>query len=230
MDFIVINILETFFGRYTRLKYEKGEVILRAEDTPRGVFYLKKGYVRQYIVTESGVMLMLHIFKPHSFFPMTWVVNDEANRYYLETVTPVEIWRAPKEAVKEFLHDYPAVVYDLSCRLLLGISGLRRRMEYLVMDNAYKKTILLFFYLANNLGEKEGSSIVFPVPVTHREIAAWIGNCGMDRNHPGNGKFAGGNTQKTRADPIPPQATCDPLPQDAGKRNRRIGRLRAGQF
>jgi len=175
MDASVRTILETFFGKYTRLQYNKGEIILRAEDTPQGVLYLKKGYVRQYMVSRSGVTLMLHIFKPGSFFPVTWVVNDEPNRYYLEAVTPVEIWRAPKEAVRQFLHDYPLVVYDLTRRLLLGISGLRRRIEYLVLDSANKKTILLLLYLAHNLGEKDGSHVVLPVPVTHREIAAWIG-------------------------------------------------------
>jgi len=175
MDPSVTKTLETFFGKYTGLKYKKGEVILRAEDTPQGVFYLKKGYVRQYMVSQSGAIFILHIFKQHSFFPMTWVVNDEPNRYYLEAVTPIEVWRAPKEAVKEFLRDYPAVAYDLTRRLLLGMSGLRRRMEYLVMDSANKKTILLLLYLAHNLGEKDGSHVVLPVPVTHREIAAWIG-------------------------------------------------------
>jgi hypothetical protein len=53
------------------------------------------------MVDESGTTLMLHIFKPNSFFPATWVVNDEPNRYYLEAVTPVELWRASKKAVRE---------------------------------------------------------------------------------------------------------------------------------
>jgi CRP/FNR family transcriptional regulator len=175
MDASVLIILETFFGKYTRLKYNKGEIILRAGDTPLGVFYLKKGYVRQYMVDESGTTFMLHIFKPTAFFPMTWVVNNETNRYYLEAVTPIEVWRAPKDAVRKFLYDYPAVVHDLTHRLLLGISGMRHRMYYLVMGSACRKTILLLLYLADSFGEKDGSSIVLPVPVTHREIAAWIG-------------------------------------------------------
>ncbi len=39
MDPDVIKTLEMFFGRFTRLKYKKGEIILRAEDTPQGVFF-----------------------------------------------------------------------------------------------------------------------------------------------------------------------------------------------
>ncbi len=175
MDSLVAETLEAFFGKFTRLTYRKGDVILRAEDTPRGVLYLKKGYVRQFTVSRSGTMLILHIFKPGSFFPMTWVINNEPNRYYLETVTPVEIWRAPKEAVRKFLHDNPPVVYDLARRLLLGLCGCRRRIEHLITGTAYQKTVLLLLFLARNLGEKDASSVVLPVPLTHREIASWIG-------------------------------------------------------
>jgi CRP-like cAMP-binding protein len=55
------------------------------------------------------------------------------------------------------------------------MSGLRHRIEFLVMSNAYQKTLLLLLYLAENLGEKENGGVVLPVPVTHREISAWIG-------------------------------------------------------
>ncbi len=175
MDSILITVLDAFFEKFTRMKYKKGELIMRAEDIPQGVFYLKKGYVRQYMVSRSGAMLMLHIFKPGSFFPMMWALNDTPNTYYYEAMTSVEILRAPKESVKEFLLEYPQIVYNLAQRLLLGITGLQRRMEYLVMDTAYTKAVLLLLYLARNLGEKEGAGVVLPVPVTHREISAWIG-------------------------------------------------------
>lgn len=175
MDSPVAKTLEAFFCRYTRLTYRKGDVILRAEDTPRGVLYLIKGYVRQFAVSRSGTTLILHIFKPGSFFPATWVINNEPNRYYLEAVTPVDLWRAPKEAVRKFLYDNPPVVYDLARRLLLGLCGCRHRIEHLITGTAYKKTVLLLLYLARSLGEKNASSVVLPVPLTHREIASWIG-------------------------------------------------------
>lgn len=175
MDPNVTKTLVMFFGRFTRLTYRKGEVILRAENAPQGVMYLTKGFVRQYVVDESGTTLMLHIFKPNSFFPATWVINDEPNRYYLEAVTPVELWRAPKKAVRKFLHDNPPVVYDLARRLLLGLCGCRHRIEHLIKGTAYQKTVLLLLYLARNFSEKDSVSVVLPVPVTHREIASWIG-------------------------------------------------------
>lgn len=175
MDDIITETLETFFGKFTHLTYRKGDIILRAEDAPRGVLYLIKGYIRQFTVSRSGTTLIFHIFKPGSFFPMTWVINNEPNRYYLEAVTPVEMYRAPKEAVRAFLQANPPVVYDLARRLLLGLCGCRYRIEHLMTGTAYKKTVLVILYLARNLSEKGASSVILPVPVTHREIASWIG-------------------------------------------------------
>lgn len=175
MDSILLGTIESFFGKYTKMKFKKGEVIIRAEDAPQGVFYLKRGYVRQYMTGETGSMLMLHIFKPNAFFPMTWAVNDTQNIYYFEAMTPVEVWRAPKEAVREFLHKHPEVVYNFASRLLLGVTGILKRLEQLIAEDAYTKTVLLLLYLSQNLGEKKDGKVMLPIPVTHREISAWIG-------------------------------------------------------
>lgn len=170
-----VKILDTFFGNYTKIKYKKGDIIIRPLDVPQGIFYLKKGFVRMYLLGANGAMLMLQIYKPNSFFPMTWGVNNTPNMYYFEAMNKVEVMRAPKEDVIKFLQKNPDVLYDLASRLLTGFTGILKRIEHLVMDNAYDKTILLLLYLAENIGEKEGKGVKLSIHVTHREISAWIG-------------------------------------------------------
>ncbi len=41
--------LEKFFSTFKRQLYKKGEILIRADDTPTGVFYLKSG-----VVVETG--------------------------------------------------------------------------------------------------------------------------------------------------------------------------------
>ncbi|OGG35415.1 hypothetical protein A2363_04395 [Candidatus Gottesmanbacteria bacterium RIFOXYB1_FULL_47_11] len=170
-----VAALTSFFEQYTRIKLKKCEIIIRADDTPQGVFFITRGYVRQYVIGTTGAVFMIHIFKPHSFFPMTWTINNTPNAYYYEAITAVELWRAPKEVTLAFLHTHPDVVYNLTSRLLLGVSGMMRRMEYLIMHDAYTRIIFLLLYLAHNLGVREGTVVVLSVPVTHREISAWVG-------------------------------------------------------
>lgn len=170
----VYAVIDTFFAKYTRLQYKKGEVILRAGDPPAGVLYLKKGFVRMSFIAQNGDMLVLHVFKEGSFFPMAWVINNAPNRYYFEALTPVEVWRAPREDVEKVMREHPEIGQDFTSRILAGLGGVLERMEHLVFETAYHKTILLLLYYAKNFSDAKKKGILM-IPLTHKEIAAWIG-------------------------------------------------------
>jgi len=46
---------EAFYHQFSIRTYKKGEILIRADDNPQGVFCLKKGYVRQYIISKTGM-------------------------------------------------------------------------------------------------------------------------------------------------------------------------------
>lgn len=177
-DFMDKNLkhkLEQFFQKFTLLSFKKGEMILRAGDTPAGIFYLKKGLVRQYILSKRGEILVIHIFRPGSFFMMMWAINNTPNTYHFDALTPVDVWRAPLSDVRDFIKKEPELLFDLTSRLLTGLEGLLKRFEYLVLDPAYAKVASLLSYFAKTFGEKNGDGIEIKLPITHKEIASWIG-------------------------------------------------------
>ena len=102
-----------FYKQFTIREYKKGETLIRADDDPQGIFCLKKGYVRQYTISKAGLELTLHILKPTSYFPMVWAVNGTPNVYYFEALTPVEVGRAPRDQVVDFIKDKPTVIFEL---------------------------------------------------------------------------------------------------------------------
>jgi CRP/FNR family transcriptional regulator len=170
-----VKSIEAFFQGFTPISYKKGELILRAEDTPFGVYYLQHGYVRQYLLSPSGETFIVHIYKPESFFPLTWILNATPNVYHFEAMTPVTIVRAPKNEFVEFLKNHPEALFYATQRLAAGLSGFVSRVAQLVLDDAYTKTILLILYYAEHFGEKTREGIALKIPLTHREIASWIG-------------------------------------------------------
>ena len=174
-DPVAVKNIESFFVRHQSMVYKKGELILRAEDAPFGVYYLQSGYVRQYLLSPSGETFIVHIYKPGSFFPLTWILNDTPNVYHFEAMTPVGVVRAPKDAFVGFLQDHPEALFYATQRLALGLAGFVSRVAQLVLDDAYTKTILLILYYADNFGEKTKEGIALKIPLTHREIASWIG-------------------------------------------------------
>ncbi len=170
-----VQKINDFFASYPAIIYKRGETILRAEDCPLGVHFLKTGYVHQYIISPSGETFMVHIFKPGSFFPLMWVVNDTPNIFHYDAMVTTHIVRAPKEEFITYLKTNPDVLFYATQRLAAGLTGLVNRVGQLVLDDAYTKTVLLLLYYADNFGEETPEGIALQLPLAHREIASWIG-------------------------------------------------------
>ena len=67
--------LEVFFVQFKKQIYKKRELLIRTDEEPRGIFYLKRGRVKQYAISKKGDELVVNIFKPYTFFPMSWAIS-----------------------------------------------------------------------------------------------------------------------------------------------------------
>jgi len=173
MDSTIAKKIETFFTQFKHITYKKGEIIIRADDDPSGIFYLVSGNVRKYAISNKGDELVVNIFKPISFFPMSWAINNEHNEYFYDALTPLEIYRAPKEKVVEFIKNNPDVLYDLLSRVYIGTDGLTRRMTYLMAGNAYARLVTELIIHAKRFGKKTSTKI--EVTVSEKELATQSG-------------------------------------------------------
>ncbi len=165
----------TFYKQFTIRHYKKGEMLIRADDDPQGIFCLTKGYVRQYTISTTGFELTLHILKPISYFPMVWAINGTPNVYYFEALTPVEVGRAPREQVVDFIKDKPTIIFALMSELLEDYAETLTRMEHLVFSDAYRRVISVLLYIAKHFGEKNGNGIIVRHRFTQQDVATLVG-------------------------------------------------------
>ncbi|OGE77018.1 hypothetical protein A3J19_04795 [Candidatus Daviesbacteria bacterium RIFCSPLOWO2_02_FULL_41_8] len=166
---------EAFYRQFAIRSYKKGEMLIRADDDPQGIFCLKKGYVRQYTISKAGYELTLHILRPISYFPMVWAVNGTPNVYYFEALTLVEVGRAPREQVVNFIKDKPTIIFELLSELIEDYAESLTRIEHLVFSDAYRRVISVLLYIAKHFGEKEGKGIVIHNRFTQQDIATLVG-------------------------------------------------------
>ena len=175
MSISILEKLNEFFSKFKRYHYKKGEVILRAGDAPQGVYFIDKGYVKDYSISKDGEELILIIFKPEDFFPMQWVFNDRPNSHYFDAMSAVELWRCPKEDFINFIEANPEIFFELTSHIVLRLGGITQRMEYLAFGNAYQKVASIIMICAERFGEKEAEKVVIQVSLTHRDIANLLG-------------------------------------------------------
>lgn len=166
---------EKFYKQFQIRNYKKSEMLIRADDDPQGIFYLKKGYVRQYTISKAGYELTLHILRPISYFPMVWAVNGTPNVYYFEALTPVEVGRASRDQVVNFIKDKPTIIFELMSELLEDYAESLKRIEHLVFSDAYRRVISILLYIAKHFGEENSKGIIVAHRFTQQDIATLVG-------------------------------------------------------
>ncbi|MGB4966409.1 MAG: Crp/Fnr family transcriptional regulator [Microgenomates group bacterium] len=167
--------LDAFFSQHKQQKFKKGEILIRADSQPSGILYLTKGTVKQYAISMQGVEQLLTIYKPFSFFPMIWAINDTPNTHYFEALSEVTVWNAPKNSVVAFIKKEPEILYDLLSRLYRGMGTLLSRIEYFMTGSAYQKVVFTILNTAARFGEKQTQTSGVILHTTHKEIAAFSG-------------------------------------------------------
>ena len=163
---------ESFFSRFKiTQRYKKNQLIFGPGAEPSGIFYVKSGFVRLYLISESGKELTFNIIKPGAYFPINWALNGTANIYFYETLTEVTVLKAPRDEVLEYIESHPDVLYDLTKRILSGLDGTVKLMEALLTGNANQQVASVLLVLVRRFG-KNGSDgeIIIDLPLTHRII------------------------------------------------------------
>ena len=166
---------ETFYKQFVIRNYKKGEMLIRADDDPQGIFCLTKGYVRQYTISPAGNELSLHILKPISYFPMVWAINGTPNVYFFEALTEVEVGRAPQEQVVSFIKDKPSLLFALMSELLEDYAETLTRVEHLVFSDAHRRVISILIYIAKHFGQPHKRGIIVNHRFTQADIATLVG-------------------------------------------------------
>ena len=172
MDKSVKNIVDNFFRQFKFHSYKKGEILIRADDDPSGIFYIKNGIVKEYAISKKGEELVVNLFKESAFFPMSFAINKTPNRYFFEAVTPLDVYKAPKEKVVAFIKENPQVLYDLLSRVFKGTDGLLTRMTYLMSGNAYTRLITELVIYAKRFGTDQST---VTVSISEKDLAAQSG-------------------------------------------------------
>ncbi len=151
-----------FFSKYPLCSFSKRQIIVRAEEMPNAVFYLVDGLVSQYDITTGGNEVVVNIFKPGAFFPMSSAINNSPNHYFFEASSAVSLHQAPAADAVQFLQDNPDVLFDLLSRVYRGMDGVLRRMAHLMGGDAKSRLIFELLNASYRFGEprKDGARCI----------------------------------------------------------------------
>lgn len=156
------NKIASFFKKYPQQSFAKRELLLHAEEPVQSVFYIVEGRVSQYDITPNGNEIVVNVFKPGAFFPMSSAINEVNNHYFFEASLKTTVRTAPKADVVQFLQNNPDVLFDLLARVFRGTDGVLRRMAHLMGGDAQSRLIFELLNAAYRFGEPQpdGSTLL----------------------------------------------------------------------
>ncbi len=154
---------------------KKGHILLNPQEKIVHIWFLKKGFIRQYVVSSTGEEVTIHIFRPGALFPLMLHLADLPNRFYFQASTNIEMQEYSASGVSGLIKDNPKLLLDLSRKFATAINALSFRIEILATKNSRIKLLLFLEYLANQFASKKVGVTKIEIPFTHTEIAAWIG-------------------------------------------------------
>lgn len=174
METSVTNTIEKFFSQYRVRKYPRGQILIFNGDDTDVIYNLVSGRVKQYDVTYRGDEVILNVFKPPAFFPMSMAINKAPNPYIYEAETDIEVRQAPVNATLAFLKSNPDVVFDLLSRVYRGLDGILVRMVYLMASSAKGRLTFELLMTCRRFGEKneDGS---YTIAMNETDLAARAG-------------------------------------------------------
>lgn len=124
--------LESFFIKYPIRHFDKGQIIIAANETPSGIFYVVSGQIRQYDITDLGADIVVDILLTSSLFPLDWAVRDRPSQYFYQAIGPVKVRVAPLGELESFLMQAPNLLFSLLTRSVAAMTIMQRRMAHLM--------------------------------------------------------------------------------------------------
>lgn len=180
LEFALMNsdidqILAKFSAGFKELNYRKGDIVIRGDDDPTGVYLIKSGTVKMSSIDEDGTEMAVNIYKTGTYFPMTWAIGEIGNIYNYQTLSASKLVRIPKDEFTAFLKANPEVLYDLTRRILIGLDGTLFNMRHLLSGDSTSKIAVILYMLARRFGVKDGSQIEIGLALTHQDISHFAG-------------------------------------------------------
>lgn len=173
----VAQKVDDHFSKFPKRTYPKGQILVFADESPEHIYYIVSGRVRKYDHSYRGDEVVVNVFKPPAFFPMSWAINKSVNKFFYKTETETVVHIVPGDDALKFLEQNSDVALDLLSRIYRGMDGLLGRMVHLMSGTAKSRLIYELIIECRRFAEKDKSG-AFHLTTNEVDLA---GRSGLSR-------------------------------------------------
>ena len=164
--------IDSHFGDGVLMRFSKGEVIVSGLDEPKGVYLIKKGFVKAYTITKTGQENMLLIHDTDEFIPLIWALDGtHTEGLFYEAMSDVTVLRTSKEKLRTAMRTNMWLCQETLKQSVNIIAAYAQRIQTLEFRTARERLIAEMLNLAEMFGKTQGNKVLIDAPITHQDIA-----------------------------------------------------------
>ena len=163
--------LHSLFQAGRRLNFQKGELIIRANEEPRGIYKIESGIVKVYALSRHNDQHIHHFFGPGDFIALLWAFQDYSRNLYYECLEKVTVSVVSKDEFLEFVKKNDPVMLEILQEMVLRYIRYAGRIENLLYSNASERCAYRLLSLVNRFGIDNKEGLEIRASITHEDMA-----------------------------------------------------------
>ena len=165
------NELANYFKEGRLLKFDRGEFVLNGGEEPRGVYMIQRGFVKVYLIADTGKESVHIIYKAGEIFPLIWAFKGQALNVFYQSLGPSRLWLLTTDDFNELIKSSHEASQAVIRQLVNQFHILTERLANLEYSSAADRVVYRLLYMAGRFGVKDGRRIIIDAPITHQIIA-----------------------------------------------------------
>ena len=166
--------LVNLFRKGTRLRYAKGEYIIRPGGTPPGVFFISEGLVKAFDITKYGDENLLIIRKPGELLCLTWAITGEERDIIYAALAPTILLQISRQDFLSAVRENTDVALPLVDMLTDMYRQHSKRILTLEYRTVRERLVAFLLNFAERFGQETPDGLLITAPLRHQDIASSI--------------------------------------------------------
>jgi len=156
--------------------YPEGAVLFLEKQDPRGVFVLCEGQVKLTISSSEGKTLILRIAKAGEILGLMAVFSGTPYEVTAETLHPCQIAFVRRDDFMRFIAQHPEAYQGVARQLTSNYHKLCEQLRTVGLSGSAPEKVAKLLLEWSADGEETKLGTRFRMPLTHEEIAEFIGS------------------------------------------------------
>jgi CRP/FNR family transcriptional regulator len=165
--------LADLFKTGQKIRYQKGAIILEPGYASEDVYYIEKGYVKAYQLTEDGDNHLHVIFRQKKIFPLRSAILDLPGTSFYEALTDVTVRKLPKPTFVQALENNHSLAMIVLRKVTAIFDDYVTKLNTLQFTNTRSRLIGMLIHLTELYADEDegGKQAILQIPLTHQELA-----------------------------------------------------------